>query len=150
MDNKRLRRPTSTASSRLFKGDFMITAIIIGGVLLFGGGVGVGIAVNRDKTAKIIEHQTAMIAGIQDGQRELVEAASKPIILDAELRASLAATPVQCVESLGGSALSLQCSWATCGAFNQSDAGRVECSGLTRKLVERFDELHAAPAPIEL
>ena len=63
MDNKRLRRPISTASSRLFKGDFMITAIIIGGVLLFGGGVGVGIAVNRDKTAKIVEHQTAMIPG---------------------------------------------------------------------------------------
>ena len=80
----------------------------------------------------------------------MIEAAAKPVVLDAELRASLASTPVQCVTELGGDPMSIQCAWASCGAFSQSDAGRLECSQLTRKLVERFDEAHAKPAPIEL
>jgi len=47
--------------------------------------------------------------------------------------------------------MSIQCAWATCGAFGQSDAGRLECSQLTRRLVEAFDnpadEPAADPAP---
>lgn len=128
-----------------------MTWLIIGGVLLFGGGIATGIGLKSDQTAKVVEQQTALIGELQDGQRRLVEAASKPIVLDAELRASLASTPVQCVAELGGDPMSIQCAWATCGAFSQSDAGRLECSQLTRKLVEAFDkpadEPAADPAP---
>lgn len=128
-----------------------MTWLIIGGVLLFGGGIATGIGLKSDQTAKVVEQQTALIGELQDGQRQLVEAASKPIVLDAELRASLASTPVQCVAELGGDPMSIQCAWATCGAFSQSDAGRLECSQLTRKLVEAFDkpadEPAADPAP---
>jgi hypothetical protein len=128
-----------------------VTWLIIGGVLLFGGGIATGIGLKSDQTAKVVEQQTALIGELQDGQRQLVEAASKPIVLDAELRASLASTPVQCVAELGGDPMSIQCAWATCGAFSQSDAGRLECSQLTRKLVEAFDkpadEPAADPAP---
>ena len=74
-----------------------MTWLIIGGVLLFGGGIATGIGLKSDQTAKVVEQQTALIGELQDGQRQLVEAASKPIVLDAELRASLASTPVQCV-----------------------------------------------------
>lgn len=121
-----------------------MTWLIIGGVLLFGGGIATGIGLKSDQTAKVVEQQTELIGELQDGQRRLVEAASKPIVLDAELRASLASTPVQCVTELGGDPMSIQCAWASCGAFSQSDAGRLECSQLTRRLVEAFDE---APEP---
>ena len=128
-----------------------MTWLIIGGVLLFGGGIATGIGLKSDQTAKVVEQQTELIGELQDGQRRLVEAASKPIVLDAELRASLASTPVQCVTELGGDPMSIQCAWATRGAFGQSDAGRLECSQLTRKLVEAFDkpadEPAADPAP---
>jgi hypothetical protein len=121
-----------------------MTWAIVGGVLLFGGGLATGLSLGRDQTARVVERQTELIGELQDGQRALVEAAARPVVLDAELRASLASTPVQCVAELGGDPMSIQCAWATCGAFGQSDAGRLECSQLTRRLVEAFDE---APEP---
>ena len=121
-----------------------MTWAIVGGVLLFGGGLATGLSLGRDRTADVVERQTELIGELQDGQRALVEAAARPVVLDAELRASLASTPVQCVAELGGDPMSIQCAWATCGAFSQSDAGRLECSQLTRRLVEAFD---AEPEP---
>ena len=121
-----------------------MTWAIVGGVLLFGGGLATGLSLGRDRTADVVERQTELIGELQDGQRALVEAAARPVVLDAELRASLASTPVQCVAELGGDPMSIQCAWATCGAFGQSDAGRLECSQLTRRLVEAFD---AEPEP---
>ena len=113
----------------------MLVAIIVGGALLFGGGIATGVAINKEKTHKVIEEQTLMIGAIQDGQRDLLEAASKPVVLDAELKASLAQVPVQCIETAGGDAMSVQCAWATCAAFGQSSANRPECSKLTELLV---------------
>ena len=72
-----------------------------------------GVALNRDRTADAIEAQTAMIGEIQDGQRALVEAAGRPVVIDAEVRASLADVPVQCLREMGGSPLSVHCAWAT-------------------------------------
>ncbi len=122
-----------------------MTWAIVGGVLLFGGGLATGLSLGRDRTADVVERQTELIGELQDGQRALVEAAARPVVLDAELRASLASTPVQCVPELGGDPMSIQCAWANCGAFSQSDAGRLECSQLTRQLVEAFDEAPEQP-----
>ena len=113
----------------------MVAVLIVGGVLLFGGGIATGVSLNKQKTHKIIEEQTQMIGAIQDGQRDLLEAASKPVVLDAELRSSLAQVPLQCIEAAGGDALSVHCAWATCAAFGQSSANRPECSKLTELLV---------------
>lgn len=113
----------------------MVAVLIVGGVLLFGGGVATGVSLNKQKTHKIIEEQTQMIGAIQDGQRALLEAAAQPVVLDAELKASLAQVPVQCIEAAGGDALSVHCAWATCAAFGQSSANRPECSKLTELLV---------------
>jgi hypothetical protein len=123
----------------------MTWLLVGGGLVLFGGGMVTGLSLQRDQTARVVERQTELIGELQDGQRALVEAAARPVVLDAELRASLASTPVQCVAELGGDPMSIQCAWATCGAFGQSDAGRLECSQLTRRLVEAFDEAHAQP-----
>jgi hypothetical protein len=120
----------------------MTWLLVGGGLVLFGGGMVTGLSLQRDQTARVVERQTELIGELQDGQRALVEAAARPVVLDAELRASLASTPVQCVAELGGDPMSIQCAWATCGAFGQSDAGRLECSQLTRRLVEAFDEAH--------
>ncbi len=123
-----------------------MTWLLVGaGLVLFGGGMVTGLSLGRDRTAKVVERQTELIGELQDGQRALVEAAARPVVLDAELRASLASTPVQCVAELGGDPMSIQCAWATCGAFGQSDAGRLECSQLTRRLVEAFDEAPEQP-----
>lgn len=113
----------------------MVAVLIVGGVLLFGGGVATGVSLNKQKTHKIIEEQTQMIGAIQDGQRALLEAAAQPVVLDAELKASLAQVPVQCIEAAGGDAMSVQCAWSTCAAFGQSSANRPECSKLTELLV---------------
>jgi hypothetical protein len=123
-----------------------MTWILVGaGLVLFGGGMVTGLSLQRDQTARVVERQTELIGELQDGQRALVEAAARPVVLDAELRASLASTPVQCVAELGGDPMSIQCAWATCGAFSQSDAGRLECSQLTRRLVEAFDQAPEQP-----
>lgn len=127
-----------------------MTWILVGaGLVLFGGGMVTGLSLQRDQTARVVERQTELIGELQDGQRALVEAAARPVVLDAELRASLASTPVQCVAELGGDPMSIQCAWATCGAFGQSDAGRLECSQLTRRLVEAFDAVPEQPDALQ-
>lgn len=122
----------------------MIAALIAGGLLLFGGGVGVGVAVSRDRTAAAVEAQTELIGEIQDGQRAIVEAAGRPVVIDAEVRASLADVPVQCLREMGGSPLSVHCAWATCLQHGASSANRPECSDLSDALVEA---LQATPEP---
>jgi hypothetical protein len=123
----------------------MITAIIVGGVLLFGGGVGLGVALNRDRTADAIEAQTAMIGEIQDGQRALVEAAGRPVVIDAEVRASLAEVPPACVEALGGSPLSAQCLLMACWQYGQSAAQRPDCDSAEQLAVEALQAPTQAP-----
>lgn len=127
----------------------MTWLLVGGGLVLFGGGMVTGLSLQRDQTARVVERQTELIGELQDGQRALVEAAARPVVLDAELRASLASTPVQCVAELGGDPMSIQCAWATCGAFGQSDAGRLECSQLTRRLVEAFDAVPEQPDALQ-
>lgn len=114
----------------------MIAALVVGGVLLFGGGLATGVAVNKQKTERILEEQTQLIGALQDGQRALLESAQRPVVLDAELKASLGAVPVQCLPDYGGSVDSVGCLWAQCAAYGQSSANRPECSAITSALVE--------------
>ncbi len=104
----------------------MVAVLIVGGVLLFGGGVATGVSLNKQKTHKIIEEQTQMIGAIQDGQRALLEAAAQPVVLDAELKASLAQVPVQCIAAAGRAAMSVQCAVASCAAYGPFSAHRPE------------------------
>ena len=108
----------------------MIPALIVGGVLLFGGGIATGVALNRDKTHKILEEQTQLIGTIQDGQRTLVEGAGKPVVIDAEVRATLAEVPPACIASLGGDPLSPQCMLQACWQYGQSAAQRPDCDAV--------------------
>ena len=114
----------------------MLAALIVGGVLLFGGGLATGVALNRDKTHKILEEQTQLIGTIQDGQRELVEAAGKPVVIDAEVRASLARVPPACVEALGGDALSPICSLQYCWSMGVQSGQRPDCDAVEALVVQ--------------
>ena len=124
----------------------MIAALIVGGALLFGGGLATGVAVSRQKTERILEEQTQLIGALQDGQRALLDSAQKPVVLDAELKASLAAVPVQCLPDYGGAVDSVGCLWASCAAYGQSSANRPECSAITAALVE---SLRAASGAVD-
>lgn len=114
----------------------MIAALVVGGVLLFGGGIATGVALNRDKTHKILEEQTQLIGAIQDGQRELVEVAGRPVVIDAEVRATLASVPPACVEELGGDPLSPACLLMACWQYGQSAAQRPDCDAVEALVVE--------------
>ena len=114
----------------------MVTALIVGGVLLFGGGIATGVALNRDKTHKILEEQTQLIGAIQDGQRELVEVAGRPVVNDAEVRASLARVPPACVEALGGNPLSPICSLQYCWSMGVQSGQRPDCDAVEALVVE--------------
>ena len=113
----------------------MIPALIVGGVLLFSGGIATGVSLNKQKTHKILEEQTQLIGTIQDGQRALVEAAGKPLVIDAEVRASLARVPPACVEALGGSPLSPTCSLQYCWSMGVQDGQRPDCRALEALVV---------------
>jgi len=117
----------------------MIPALCIAGALLFSGGVGVGVAVSRSKTERILAEQTQLIGTIQDGQRELAATVGAPVVIDAEVRASLAQIPPACVEALGGDARSAECLLLSCWSMGQSSAQRPSCDKVESLVMERHE-----------
>lgn len=116
----------------------METLIVIVVLASLGTGFAAGWGSKPNRTHKLIEaqgesikqineSQAGILTVINKGHAELLENATKPIVMDAELRAALASIPVQCVESAGGNPASVQCQWATCLQFGQSAAQRPEC-----------------------
>jgi hypothetical protein len=89
-----------------------------------------------DASVKALQAQTAAIEALQEGQTAILAEASKPIVLDAELKATLAEVPVQCRTDLGGDVSSVQCQWATCLQFGQSSAQRPECRQIEQLMVD--------------
>lgn len=116
----------------------IVVAVIIATAAGFGAGVGVGGASAAKAGAKAIEAQTASIEALQDGQAVLLENATRPIVIDAELKSQLAEVPVQCRTDAGGDPTSVECQWATCLQFGQSSAQRPECSKVTELMIENL------------
>ena len=117
----------------------MIAALIVGGVLVFGGGLATGVALNRKSTEKVIAEQTLLIGAIQEGQRELIAAAGKPVVIDAEVRASLASVPPACISELGGDPRSAECLLVQCWSYGQSSAQRPSCEAVQKLVMERHE-----------
>ena len=111
-----------------------ITWTVIGVLAALGAGFGVGWGARGDRTADVLEQHSQALDVILDTQTEIVSAVSEPMKIDAELRAELADTPVQCVKTLGGDPMSVQCQWATCLQYGQTSAQRPECSDLVELL----------------
>ena len=117
----------------------MLAALIVGGVLLFGGGMATGVAFNRRSTEKVIAEQTLLIGAIQDGQRQLIEAAGKPVVIDAEVRASLASVPPACISKMGGDPRSAECLLIQCWSYGQSSAQRPSCEAVQKLVMEHHE-----------
>ena len=122
-----------------------LSALLIGGVcLLLGGGVGGYMLAVKPHAA--LERPPQQLLALQEGQAQLVAERSKPLQIDAELRATLAETPPACVQVLGGDPLSAQCLLQACWQYGQSAAQRPDCDAVETLAVET----RTPEAPIEL
>ena len=115
-----------------------ITAVVLTVIVVVsaGAGFGAGWGLKPDDSAKALEAQAETLKAIEKGQTALVEAAGKPVVIDAELKATLAEIPVQCRKEMGGDPLGVQCQWATCLQFGQSSAQRPECRAVETLMVD--------------
>ena len=86
----------------------------------------------------LCQPQAGAIEALQEGQAEILAEVNQPIVIDAELRATLAEVPVQCRKDMGGDPTSVQCQWATCLQFGQSSAQRPECRAVETLMIERL------------
>jgi hypothetical protein len=111
-----------------------IVSIAVVAALLTGFGAGWGL--KPESTEKTLQAQTESIKALQQGQPEMLTAAAKPVILDAELRSALAGVPVQCRKDAGGDPKSIECQWATCLQFGQSSAQRPECRAVETLMID--------------
>lgn len=133
----------------------MVTSIVTAAVIAAAAGFGAGWAVRAgkdDATAEALAEQTrtleaqgAALAAVAAGQAQIAEAAGRPVVLDAELRATLAQTPVQCRADAGGDARSAACAWATCLQYGQSSAQRPECRAVEAAMLRALEAPGAAP-----
>jgi hypothetical protein len=112
-----------------------VTAIVIVVVASLGVGFGAGWGLKPDASVKALEAQTEAIEALQQGQTAMLEQASKPVVIDAELKATLAEVPVQCRTDMGGDPNTAMCMWATCLQFGQSSAQRPECRQVEELMV---------------
>jgi hypothetical protein len=118
-------------------GEVSVTTIVVGAVVLFVGGGVTGWSLAAKQSAAL-EVQGEQFAVLQAGQASIVDAASRPVVLDAELRSSLAGTPPACVQVLGGDPLSAQCAMISCWSYGQSGANRPECSTIMKAAIDRL------------
>jgi len=118
----------------------MVGVLITAGVLLFVGGGAAGWAIGRDRTGEVIEAQTELIGEIQDGQRALVEAAGRPVVIDAEVRASLSKVPPACITKLGGDPMSAQCALLQCWAMGNTTAQRPSCQDVEAAAIAEYQK----------
>ena len=122
----------------------LVTAAILAAL---GVGFGAGWGLKPDASVEALEAQTEAIRALQDGQSKMLESASKPVVIDAELRSTLANVPVQCRKDAGGSPSTVECQWATCLQFGQSSAQRPECRAVETLMVDALRAKTAA-APV--
>ena len=64
-----------------------ITLIVVVVLVSIGAGFGAGWGLKPDASVKALQAQTAAIEALQEGQTAILAEASKPIVLDAELKA---------------------------------------------------------------
>ena len=128
-----------------------ISAIIIALVIGVGAGIGTGVGIagagHSKAAARAVEAQAENIEALQSGQAVILENATKPIVLDAEIRNSLAEVPVQCRTEAGGDPKSVECQWATCLQYGQGSAQRPECREVEKMMIERLQDA-ACPEPV--
>jgi hypothetical protein len=125
----------------------METLVLVTILAALGVGFGAGWGLKPDKAAKVLQEQAvaiekintsqaALLEAMSEGQAKILEQASRPVVIDAELRATLAEVPIQCLREAGGDPQSVACQWATCLQFGQSSAQRPECRKIEDLMVQ--------------
>lgn len=115
-----------------------VTLVVIVVLASLGAGFGAGWGLKPDASVKALEAQVGAIEALQEGQAEILAEINQPVVIDAELKATLAEVPVQCRKDMGGDPTSVQCQWATCLQFGQSSAQRPECRAVETLMIERL------------
>jgi len=115
-----------------------VTAVVIAVVAALAAGFGAGWGLKPDDASKALQAQAGAIEALQEGQAEILAEVNQPIVIDAELKATLAEVPVQCRKDMGGDPTSVQCQWATCLQFGQSSAQRPECRAVEQLMVDNL------------
>lgn len=116
-----------------------LTAVVLLVVALSGFGAGWGLKPGED-TEDILHAHSQSLDAVLDGQTMLLTEATRPVVIDAELKSQLAEVPVQCRNDAGGDPASVQCQWATCLQYGQSSAQRPECRAVEALLVKKLGE----------
>lgn len=113
-----------------------VSWIVVVVLASLAAGFGAGWGLHPDRSEEALAEQARTLAAMQAQQVEILAQASKPLTLDAELRASLADVPAQCTRALGGDPRSVECQWATCLQFGQSSANRPECRAVETLMID--------------
>ena len=112
-----------------------LTAIVVL-VAAFGAGFGTGWGIKKDRSSELLKHQAQSIDAILDGQTIMITKMNEPVVIDAEIRSSLAETPPSCLPSLGGNPSTPACLMVTCWSYGQTAAQRPECHDLQEQVME--------------
>ncbi len=115
----------------------MNTIIIVALVAFLGGGA-TGFAVRGDGSRKALQAQAQSLDAVLDGQTEILTAAQQPVVLDAELKATLSATPPACIREMGGDPMSPICALLQCWAMGNTSAQRPSCSAVEQAALSEY------------
>lgn len=113
-----------------------VTWAVVGMLVALGGGFAAGRATSDRGTARALEAQAQLLRDQGATLVALQEQAGRPVVLDAELRATLAQTPPACLPDLGGDPAGPACLMVTCWSYGQSAAQRPECARLQDAVLE--------------
>jgi hypothetical protein len=113
-----------------------VSLVVVVVVASLAAGFGAGWGLKPDSAEKALAEQARILTSVQEGQAKILAEASRPVVLDGELRASLAQMPAQCLRSLGGDPRAIECQWATCLQFGQSAANRPECRAVEAAMLD--------------
>ena len=109
-------------------------------IIATAAGFGAGWGLKPSQTEEALQAQALALEALTEGQEAILAASLEPVVLDAEIKATLAGTPVQCRTDMGGDPLSIHCQWATCLQFGQSSAQRPECSAVRDLLIRTLTQ----------
>ena len=114
-----------------------VTWVVIGILVAAGTGFGAGWGLKpKDDTAAQIMAHTEAIAAQNAILVQMAETASRPVVLDAEIRDKLANTPPACL-SEHGEPDSLACMVQMCWQYGQSAAQRPSCQAFETEMIRQ-------------
>ena len=103
-----------------------ITIVVLVAVAASGFGAGLGVG-QSNGAAKVAREQREAIEAVGSSVQAVAAEVGRPLVLDAEIRETLARTPVPCRVDAGGDPMSASCLLSLCWSYGQSSAQRPEC-----------------------